>query len=77
MNEKVENLVLEQLRAIRAHTGRIDENVASMRGELTSLRMHVRGAEVQHDALHEDIAILKSRLDRIERRLDIVDDRPT
>ena len=73
MNDKVENLVLEQLRAMRTHMARMDENIAAIRTEMTSIRHHVRGVEIQQDAHHDDIASLKTRVDRIERRLELVD----
>jgi hypothetical protein len=77
MNEKVENLVLEQLRGLRADNARILDEIRSLKTEMIANRLHMRGVEIQQDGHHDDIAGLKSRLDRIERRLDIVDDRPT
>jgi hypothetical protein len=74
MNEKVENLVLEQLRAMRTDMGRIFDEIRAIRSELASSRLHVRGVETLQDADHSDIASLKVRVDRLEKRLDLVDE---
>jgi len=57
MHDKVDNLVLEQLRAMRSD---------SMR-----LQMAAIVTLQEHD--HTDLAAVKTRLDRIERRLELVD----
>jgi hypothetical protein len=44
------------------------------RSEMTSLRQHMAGISTLQDQDHVDIASIKSRLERIERRLDLVDD---
>jgi hypothetical protein len=74
MNEKVENLVLEQLRAMRATSDRILDEIRAIKSEMTSIRHHVRGIEVLQDQDHGDIAAMKVRLDRVERRLELVDE---
>ena len=73
MTEKIENLVLEQLRAIRTDMGRMADDIRAIRTEMTSIRLHVRGIEVQQDGHHDDIATLKVRVERIERRLELAD----
>lgn len=75
MNDEVENLVLEQLRAIRADMARMADDMRGMRTEMLAIRHHARGTELQQDVHHEDIASLKVRVDRIERRLELVDDK--
>ena len=73
MNEKVENLVLEHLRAIRADMARLSDEMRGLRTEMMSVRHHVRGLELSQDADHSDIASMKVRLDRVERRLELAD----
>ena len=73
MNENVENLVLEQLRAIRADIGGIKLDMSSMRAEMLIIRQHIAGL-VGSQALNDaEIAGVKVRLDRIERRLELID----
>ncbi len=43
MNEKVENLVLEQLRHIRADVSSMKEEMAGVRSELIIMRQHMAG----------------------------------
>ena len=74
MNEKVENLVLEQLRLIRTDIGKLAEDVRSIKTEPTAMRHHQRGFETAQDGHYEDIAVIKVRLDRIERRLELADE---
>lgn len=74
MNEKVENSVLDQLRAIRADIGRVADEMRGLKSEMTSIRHHMRGVETLQDQDHSDIAAVKVRLDRIERRFELVDE---
>ena len=69
MTAEVENLMLEHLRAIRADTAKMAEDIRGLRTEMTSMRQHMGLQELDHT----DIASLKVRLDRIERRLELVD----
>jgi hypothetical protein len=75
MNEKVENLVLEQLRAIRGDMVRVADEIRGLRTEMTAMRQHMAGIVTIQEYDHTDIATLKVRVDRIERRLELVDDR--
>lgn len=74
MNEKVENLLLEHMRAIRYDISRLADDMRVTRSEMTSLRQHMAGISTLQDQDHVDIASIKIRLERIERRLDLVDD---
>ena len=72
MNEKVENLILEHLRALRADMSSIKEEMTGVRSEMGIVRQHmagILGTQTLHDT---EIASLKVRLDRIEKRLDMV-----
>ena len=58
MTAEVENLMLEHLRAIRADTAKMAEDIRGLRTEMTSMRQHMAAVV---------------RLDRIERRPELVD----
>ena len=73
MAAEPDNLILEHLRAIRGEMGRLSNWMETMSTEMTAMRHHLLGAitTLNHD--HVDIAEMKVRLDRIERRLELVD----
>jgi len=73
MNDKVEHLLLEHLRAIRGDMARLADDMRTTRSEMTAMRQHVSGVLTLQEHDHADIAALKARLDRIEQRLDLVD----
>ncbi len=52
---------------------RMADAMRLMQAEMTSMRHHAAGVATLRDHDHGDIAELKVRLDRIERRLDLVD----
>jgi hypothetical protein len=73
MNENVENLLLDPMRAIRADISSMKVEMSGMRAEMLIVRQHMAGllgAQVLHDT---EIAGLKVRLDRIEKRLELAD----
>ena len=74
MTEKIENLILEHLKAIRAQLNRIEVDISDLKG-----RDHTHEAYLS--ALHSDVARQAGRLDdydtrlrRLERRLDLADE---
>jgi hypothetical protein len=70
---EVENLVLEHLRAIRGDMAKMADWMHTMSVEMTALRQHLAGVVTIQEHDHGDIASIKSRLERIEKRLDLVD----
>ena len=66
-------LMLEHLRAIRGDMGAMRDDMRAMRAEMTAMRQHLAGVITLQEHDHGDIASLKIRVDRIERRLDLVD----
>ena len=68
-----ESLVLEHLRAIRSDMARIGDDVRTIRSEVTALRHQVAAVVTLQEHDHTDIATIKARLDRIEKRLDLVE----
>ena len=67
-----DSLVLEHLRAIRGEIGKIVDEMMTMRSEMTAIRQHMSGMMTIQELDHSDIAAIKVRLDRIEKRLDLV-----
>jgi hypothetical protein len=73
VNEKVENLILEHLSIMRADMSSMKEDMGTMRAEMLIIRQHMAGllgSQTLHDG---EIASIKVRLDRIEKRLELVD----
>ena len=68
-----DNLVLEHLRAIRTEMGKMADYMQTLSVEMTALRQHLAGVVTLQDHDHGDIAGIKHRLDRIERRLELTD----
>jgi hypothetical protein len=65
-----DNLVLEQL---RGELGKIGNEMQTMRVEMTAMRQHMAGMMTIQEHDHVDIAGIKTRLDRIEKRLELAD----
>jgi hypothetical protein len=73
MNEKVENLILEHLRAMRSDLSSVKEDVNGIRAEMRAMKQHM-AAFMAHEATQDgDIASVKLQLERIGKRLDIVE----
>ena len=68
-----ENTVLEYLRAIRADMSRMADRMETVTVEMRATRQHIAGLAALQDHDHVEISQIKLRLDRIERRLDLVD----
>lgn len=65
------NLVLEHLRHIRAKQDAHDRRFDRIEDELRSVNNHLGGFFRSINHADSDIAELKSRLERIEKRLDL------
>jgi hypothetical protein len=72
MNEKVENLILEHLRAMRSDISSIKEEMAGMRAEMRATKQHM-AAFMSHEAAQDGVATVRLQLERIGKRLDIVE----
>lgn len=71
MNEKVEHLILEHLRAMRADMSSLKEEMSGVRAEMLVMRQHMAGllgSQVLHDG---ELAGIKVRLDRLEKRMEL------
>jgi regulator of replication initiation timing len=70
---EADSLLLEQLRAIRGDIGKLVNEMQTMRVEMTSVRQHMAGMMTIQEHDHVDIAGIKNRLDRIEKRLELAE----
>jgi hypothetical protein len=68
-----DSFVPEQLRAIRGDIGKLVNEMQTMRVEMTAVRQHMAGMMTIQEHDHVDIAGIKTRLDRIEKRLELAD----
>ncbi len=64
--------VLEQLRIIR-DIGKLVNEMQTMRVEMTAMRQLMAGMMTIQEHDHADIAGIKNRLERIEKRLELTD----
>jgi hypothetical protein len=69
-----ENLVLEQLRAISGEMAKMADWTHTLSVEMTAIRQHLAGVVTIQEHDHGDIAGVKLRLERIERRFELVDE---
>lgn len=70
---EVENVVLEHLKRFSAQMSRLQEGQEAMAADIRAIKQHMAAfmtSEFHQDA---DLASLKLRVERIERRLDLVD----
>jgi hypothetical protein len=70
---ETDNLVLEHLRAIRGEVAKLASWMETLSTEMTAIRHHLFGAITTQNHDHVDIAEIKVRLDRIEKRLELAD----
>ena len=75
MNDKVGSLVLEQLRPMRSRISQVYDAVQALNVEMHAFRHHLRGNELDIDTHRDAVAKLQSRVDRIEKRLEQVDEK--
>jgi len=67
------DLMFDHLCAIRRDVAGIKGAMRAIRAEMTIMRQCLAGVATFRKPEHSDIAALKARVDRIERRLDLVD----
>jgi hypothetical protein len=70
-----ENLVLEQLRLIRKQIDDFRDEVRGYKAEMVAMCHYQRGSDVRLEHHTEDLVPLHTRVDRIERRLQLADDK--
>jgi len=74
MDEKVKDLVLEQLLRIRGDHKKLLEEIRSLKVEMVAMRRHRQDYELSQAADHDEISALKDRDDRSERQFELADD---
>lgn len=68
------NIVLEHLRALRDGQEQLDRKAALIDDKITTIGHHMSGF-MTHLSCHDDeMAEVKSRIERIEKRLGLIDD---
>ena len=70
---EVENLVLEHLKRIQANVADIRSDMHLMRMEMTAIRHELASQRTMQDVNVVEIATLRSKVERIERRLDLTE----
>jgi hypothetical protein len=73
MTAEVENLVLEHLKRIQEELARVPEMQRTHSAELSAIRQVLGANTTLLNQSVEDVATVRVRLDRIERRLDLVE----
>ena len=73
MTDEVENLVLEHLKRMQAEIAKVRDDQKTMYALQLAMQQTLNGHSTLLQQCLEDIAGVKTRLDRIERRLDLVD----
>lgn len=73
MADDPDEIVIPMLREIRADMAKMADSMKTMSGEMRAMLKHLGGIVDIQEIDHEDIAGIKLRLDRIEKRLDLAD----
>jgi hypothetical protein len=68
-----DTLMPEHLSAIRGDMARMADRMDTMSAEMTAIRRHLSGVVTIQEHDNGDIAAIKTRLDRIEKRLELTD----
>ncbi len=68
-----ESIMIEHLKAIRTDMAKMADKMETMSAEMTAIRQHLSGVVTIQEHDHTDIASMKARLERIEKRLELVD----
>jgi chromosome segregation ATPase len=74
MTADVESLVLEQLRAIRADIAELKSQATSTNLQLASMGQQLGALTTAVYGGRSDVEELRRRIERVERRLELVDD---
>ena len=73
MSEHTDNLVLELLRQMRADVAAIKDDMSMLRSEMRVTRQHIAALVGTQTLQDIEMASVKVRLDRIERRVELID----
>jgi hypothetical protein len=73
MANDLDNLVLGQLRAVRAHIAELKRHAESTKVQLAGMGQQIGALTTAVYGGRSDIEELRRRLDRVERRLELAD----
>ncbi len=73
MSEGIENLVLEQLRLIRAGVGEVKGELSDIQGTLGDMRERLGNLETQYASVSRWLDRMDGGLQQIKRRLQLVE----
>ncbi|MDX2238801.1 MAG: hypothetical protein NW203_14655 [Hyphomonadaceae bacterium] len=73
MSDDTANLVLEHLRAIRADLSEVRSGVARLDVRMGTIETHPAGFQLSEVRQNSELDQLRARLDRIEKRLELVE----
>jgi hypothetical protein len=73
MTEETTNLVLEHLRHIRAGVDGLTEDMRQVILRLGPVERHVAGIHISDVSQNAEIDLIKTRLERVERRLELTE----
>ena len=76
MTDEISNLILEHLRAIRGDIAQIGERIDRVEVLLSTIEHHMSGFLASSARQQEGIDSLRRRTERIERRLELVEEGP-
>ena len=73
MTDEAASVMLEILKRLQADIAEIRSDMHLMRMEMTAMRHDLSSLRTMQDVHVAEIATLKTRVERIERRLDLAD----
>lgn len=73
MTDNIENIVLEHLKAIRSDMSELTNGQKLTNERLSAIEHHMAGFHITGANHSEELDTLKERIDRIEKRLQLVD----
>jgi chromosome segregation ATPase len=74
MAEITNELIYEVLKAIQQRMTNLEDKVMDLNSQFVAMRQHMTAIQGDVNNLYVKVASVESRLARIERRLDIVDE---
>jgi archaellum component FlaC len=72
MTEVTNELMYEVLRRVQERLDRIEDNTRDMNGQLHAIREHMSGQSKDISNIYNKLVGHELRLERIERRLDLI-----
>ena len=73
MTAETESLMLEILKKLQASISRVESDLSDLASDVRSMKAHMAGFLQSEFRQDSELASIKQRLDRVERRLDLRD----